>query len=223
MRKALLIALAVVIVVALTATLVSAQCGGRGRMGRGGPGPAVCPMGGGQGMGMAGGQRMGMGGGQGMGMGACWMNAQPQTPAQKQFVDQVRGLHDRIRAEQAELVNLQATNSNSNRIAALQNDLAGLRVRLHDLMWNNRPLMQQMGVNGPRYGMGPRGQGAANCIAGCTCPCANGGCIDPAKCADCPCKDNCPCYAKCTQGAGCPMRTEGQLPCKQSCPVPPTQ
>ena len=207
MRKALLIALAVVIVVALGVTLVSAQCGGRGRMGRGGPGPAVCPM----------------GGGPGPGAGAYWTRVQPQTPAQKQFVDQVRGLHDRIRAEQSELVNLQATNSNPNRIAALQNDLAGLRVRLRDLMWNNRPLMQQMGVNGPRYGMGPCGQGMANCIAGCTCPCANGGCVDPAKCADCPCKDKCPCYAKCTQGAGCPMRAECPAPCKQSCPAPPTQ
>lgn len=182
-------------VVALAVTLVSAQCGGRGRMARGGgPGPAVCPM----------------GGGPGPGAGACFTQVQPQTPAQKEFVDSVRALHDRIRAEQAELRNLQATNRNSSRIAALQNDLAALRVRLHDLMWNNRPLMQQMGVNCPGYGKGPCGQRAGKCIAGCTCPCANGGCIDPAKCANCPCKDNCPCYAKCTQGAGCPVR--GQCP-----------
>lgn len=216
MKRAFIVALMLVLVVALGATLVYAQ----GRWGCGQKGPGQCGMMG-QGMGPGGGM---MGGrGMGMGFGACAALAEPQTPAQKQFVEQVRGLHDRIRAEQAELINLRATNGNAGRISALETDLTGLRTRLHELLWNNRPLMQQMGVN-CRMGPGACGPNLAKC-ADCpnkgTCPCyANGTCtMDPAKCADCPNKDKCPCYAKCQAGT-CPANGGPcPAPCKQNCPA----
>ena len=226
MKRTLLIVLTLAIVVALGATLVSAQ----GRWGcgqRGAGGPGKCGMMGGQGMGMGPGGRAMMGGqGRGMGPGGCLANVQPQTPAEAQFVQQVRALYDRICAEQAELVNLQAANGNANRIAALGNDLAGLRTRLHEVLWNNKPLMQQMGV-----GYGPYGRGMGKCISGCTCPCVQGGCAgDPTKCANCPCKDKCPCFGKagqCVTGCTCPCAQGSCMsdpakcadcPCKDNCP-----
>jgi len=216
MKRALLVVLALALIIALGATLVNAQGRwGRGQRGAGGPGK--CGMMGGQGMGMGPGGCAMMGGqGMGMGMGGWWTQIQPRTPAQKQFVDGVRALHDRIRAEQAELFNLKATNGNPNRMAALETDLAALRSRLHDVLWNNQPMMQQMGVgqcgpgmakcancpckdNCPSYGK------AGQCVAGCQCPCVNGCSVDPAKCATCPIRDQCP------------------TPCQKNCPAQPAK
>lgn len=94
----------------------------------------------------------------GAGLGGWWNYVQPTTPQQKAFVDSVKSLHARIRAEQIELGKLQTANAPQADIAKVQARLDGLRNEMQSLMYDNRELRQQMG--GAGFGRGMRGQGA---------------------------------------------------------------
>ena len=101
----------------------------------------------------------GAGCGLGLGMGGWWNWVQPQTDAQKAFVADVKSLHDQIAAAQ---------------IAGDQTLTASLRTKLHDLMYNNVALHQQLmlsirSANGTGYGrgMGTGCRGAGRGMCGC--------------------------------------------------------
>jgi len=208
--------IAIVVMLTLVVGVAYAQGHGRGRMGQGAG--AGCPM-----MGAGPGARAGtcpMGLNQpNMNAGGWWMRAKPATKEQKAFLDEVRGLHDRIRLEQADLARLQTVKGDPKRIAALEKDLTALRTRLHDTMIKNRPLMTQMGVPaGPGMWCDPAK--CANCPYKADCPCyANGKCVgpqgvcpmDPAKCANCPLRGQ-PACPKTTQTPGVCPRTGSACP-----------
>lgn len=84
----------------------------------------------------------------GTGRGGWWNNTQPQTPEQQAFTDKVASLHEAIRAKQFELADLKASNASQDQIARAQAELESLRDELHDLMYANRDLRQQMGGRG---------------------------------------------------------------------------
>lgn len=195
MKTRAFVAVLILIALVLMASLVYAQ--GRARLGQGGgPGPGICPCGG-----------AGFGPGAGYGRsgmpcpfgytqpnpnaGGWWTRVKPTTKEQKAFVDEVTSLHEQIRQRQFELNNLRISKGDPKRIASLENELADLRTRLHDVMVKNRTLMTQMGVSSS---------------AGAYC--------DPARCADCPYKDTCPCY---TQGV-CPCPDCPWCPCPKGGP-----
>lgn len=200
LKKTTLVVVVVLLILAISMTFVYAQ--GRGaRMGRCGQQPAGTP-----GMcGMA--QSCPMGTGAGRGAGGWWSRVQPQTEAQKAFVAEIRGLHDQIGATQFELNGLRASNGDPKRIQEREQELARLRTRLHDVLWNNRELRMQMGGKAG-LGMGPCGPGMpANCpmIQSGQCPAQccpmvqNGQCVckcTPEDCAKCPYKDQCKCPRK---------------------------
>lgn len=172
MRRATIIGLLLVLAATIAVTAQGRMGKGRCGMGQNGAGAGMCAMNGGAGMGM------------GMGAGGWWNKVQPQTTQQKQFVDEIAGLHNRIWSEQAELNAIKLNKGNPNRAAALETDLTALRTRVYDLMTGNQPLLKQMGITAPGKGM---------CGMTANCP------KDPAKCANCPNKDICA-----AQGAACP-------------------
>jgi len=170
MRKTTLIAAIVLLALAASVTLVYGQCrrAGYGRIGQ------RCPYGLAQPNPNAGG---------------WWTGAQPVTPKQKAFVEKVTRLHKQIREKRFDLANLRATKGDKDRIAALEKDLQRLRAELHETMYKNRQLRQQMGLTGPRGRMGTRGQGACIYATGCPCGsyCPGPSRCDPGQCVNCPC------------------------------------
>jgi hypothetical protein len=86
--------------------------------------------------------------------GGWWTRVQPTTPEQKAFLDKVADLHKQIHEKQFEAARLRATNGDRKKIEALENDAARLRGDLHETMYRNRELRQQMGPAGTGYGRG---------------------------------------------------------------------
>ncbi len=107
----------------------------------------------------------GIGRGLGLGIGGWWNRVQPQTDAERAFVADVKSLHDRIAAAQT---------------AGDQALVESLRTKLHDLMYANQALHQQLlisarGTNGSVAGCGMSrargcgGPGSGICCGG-ACP-----------------------------------------------------
>ena len=195
MRKTTLIALIVLLALAVSVALVCAQGrrAGYGRIGQPCPYAIARPN---------------------PDAGGRWTKVQPTTPEQKAFVEKVTRLHKQIREKRLDLANLRATKGDKNRIAALEKDLQRLRAQLHETMYKNRQLRQQMGMAGHKSRMGVRGQGACICATGCPCrSCCPGHCrCDSGKCVKCPCKDQCPCpCGRARAGRGAAAAPRGQM------------
>jgi len=135
MKKTALTAATVVLVLALSITLVWAQGrgAGYGRIGQ------PCPYGYTQ---------------PNPNAGRWWTRVKPTTPEQKAFVDEVSRLHKQIREKQFEMAQLRASGGAEAKIAAIQKDVDKLREKLYNVMIENRELRQQMGPAGPGTAFG---------------------------------------------------------------------
>ncbi len=76
--------------------------------------------------------------------GGWWTRVNPTDPQQKQFVEQVRALHEQIRQKQWELVQMQTNKADAGAIEAKQAEINALREQLHQLQVSNLDLKQQM-------------------------------------------------------------------------------
>lgn len=198
MKKTTLIAVAVVVALLAAVVVVSAQ----GPAGRSCPRGYVQPnpnaTGPGQGAGYV---RMGLpcpygNVPQGPNAGGWWTRVNPTTPEQKAFVDKVTQLHNQIREKNFQAAALRASNGDPKQIAALEKDVQNLQTELHDYMYKNWNIRQQLGPGGRGATMGPGRQGwqrmgGAN-YNNRACPCIS----DPTWCENCPYYDQCQCPQK---------------------------
>lgn len=76
--------------------------------------------------------------------GGWWTRVDPTDPQQKQFVEQVRALHEQIRQKQWELAQMQANKVDTKAIEAKQAEVNALREQLHQLQVSNRELRQSI-------------------------------------------------------------------------------
>lgn len=94
--------------------------------------------------------------------GGWWTRVNPTDPQQKQFVEQVKALHEQIRQKQWELAQMQANKADAKAIEAKQAEISALREQLHQLQVSNRELKQsimQQNRGGRGFGGGGNGQG----------------------------------------------------------------
>lgn len=94
--------------------------------------------------------------------GGWWNRVAPAGPQQKQFVDQVKALHEQIRLQQRELAQMQVSGADAKAIEAKQAEINALREQLHQLQFSNREMkqgMMQQGRAGRGFGGGGNGQG----------------------------------------------------------------
>lgn len=94
--------------------------------------------------------------------GGWWTRVNPTDPQQKQFVEQVKALHEHIRQKQWELAQMQANKADAKAVEAKQAEINALREQLHQLQFSNRELKQgimQQNRGGRGFGGGGNGQG----------------------------------------------------------------
>jgi Spy/CpxP family protein refolding chaperone len=94
--------------------------------------------------------------------GGWWTRVNPTEPQEKQFVEQVKALHDQIRQKQFELTQMQANKADAKAIEAKQAEINALREQLHQLQVSNRELhqkMMQQNRGGSGYGGAGNGYG----------------------------------------------------------------
>ncbi|GIV15766.1 MAG: hypothetical protein KatS3mg022_1201 [Armatimonadota bacterium] len=84
--------------------------------------------------------------------GGWWTRVTPTDPQQKQFVEQVKALHEQIRQKQWELVQMQANKADASAIEAKQAEINALREQLHQLQISNRDLKRDIMQQGRRDG-----------------------------------------------------------------------
>ena len=128
--------------------------------------------------------------------GGWWTRVNPTTPEQKAFVDKVTQLHNQIRDKNFQAAALRASNGDPKQIAALEKDVENLQTELHDYMYKNWNIRQQLGPGGRGATMGPgrygwQRMGGANYNTR-ACPCVS----DPTWCENCPYYDQCQCPQK---------------------------
>lgn len=94
--------------------------------------------------------------------GGWWTRVNPTDPQQKQFVEQVKALHEQIRQKQWELAQMRTNKADAKAIGAKQAEINALREQLHQLQSSNRELKQdimQQNRGGRGFGGGGHGQG----------------------------------------------------------------